>query len=453
MRHVIKLCLIFLSCIPLWEKWNYESLEDIRKRGKLRVILPFSESSFFIYKDEKMGFEYELLSMLSKHLNLELEIIPAKNLESLPYLLNSQPADLIASNITITREREKELQFTEHFLTTRQVLVQRKKDNTYPDIYVHNVVELIGKKIYVSKKSAAIARLKSLQEEIGGKILVEEIENTDMDELIAKVHEGEIDYTIADEIIAVTNQTYYDNLDINIAVSFPQKIAWVVRRNSPELQKEINKWIYKIRGDGTLEKIKTKYYLETKNIIEEQEPTLPDSKKNEFPFYSILENKAKHLDWDGKLLASVVYEESKFRTNAKSWAGASGLMQIMPSTANAYGVNSKELLNPEINISVGVKHLDYLQKLWNKIPDREQRIKFTLASYNAGQGHIQDARILAVKLGLNPNVWDGNVEKAVLLLSNPDYYNMNGIQYGYCRGRETYNYVRKIFQKYHSYKN
>ncbi len=458
MRHIIKLCLLFLSCIPIWESWHYETMEDIRKRGKLRVILPFNESSFFIYKEEKMGFEYELLELLAKDLNLELELIPAKNLENLPYLLNSQPADLVAANIAITRERERELKFTEHFLTTRQVLIQRKKDNEYPDVYIQSVLDLIGKKVYVIKKSSYSHRLKYLQEEIGGKIFIEEIAgDTDIDELILKVHEGEIDYTIADETIAFINQTYYENLDTSVAVSFPQKIGWVVRRNAPELQKEINKWIYKIRGNGTLEKIKNKYYVEQKIILEDEKTEdsfvlAQVSEKEQIPFAYIIQTEAKNLDWDWRLLASVIYKESQFKVNARSWAGALGLMQIMPSTAKIFGVTTKSLLIPEVNISIGVRHLQYLQKLWSKIPNKEQRIKFILASYNAGQGHIQDARVLAIKKGLNPNVWDGNVEKTVLLLSNPDYYNLEEIRFGYCRGRETYEYVRKIFQKYQSMK-
>jgi len=454
-------CLVSLnSCIAIWEAWNEERLEDIIRRGKLRVLMPYNPTSFFIYREEKMGFEYELLSLLAKELNLELEITPTKDIDNLPYLLNSIPADLVAANITITRERQKELMFTENLLTTRLVLVQRKKTPESQN-YISNVVELIGKKIHIRKKTAYYTRIKTLQEEIGGTIIIEEVTGEeDTEDLIERVSKGEIDYTIAEETLALTNQTYYSNLDVTVPISFPQKIAWVVRRNSPELLRAINKWIYKIKSDGTLQKIKKKYYIEPKVISQSNEiinetnnKTKPLLKYKISPYDEILQREAQKLGWDWRLLAAVIYQESKFKANARSWAGAVGLMQIMPSTAASLGLSTKDLFDPEKNISYGVKYIQYLQKLWVKIPDPEQRIKFTLASYNAGQGHVIDARVLAIAQDKNPNIWDGNVERTILLLSHPDYYNKDEVRFGYCRGKETYEYVRLIFEKYKSYKN
>ncbi len=454
-------CLVSLnSCIAIWEAWNEERLEDIIRRGKLRVLMPYNPTSFFIYREEKMGFEYELLSLLAKELNLELEITPTKDIDNLPYLLNSIPADLVAANITVTRERQKELMFTENLLTTRLVLVQRKKTPESQN-YISNVVELIGKKIHIRKKTAYYTRIKTLQEEIGGSIFIEEVTGEeDTEDLIERVSKGEIDYTIAEETLALINQTYYSNLDVTVPISFPQKTAWVVRRNSPELLRAINKWIYKIKSDGTLQKIKKKYYIEPKVILESNEiineintKTKPLLKYKISPYDEILQREAQKLGWDWRLLAAVVYQESKFKANARSWAGAVGLMQIMPSTAASLGLSTKDLFDPEKNISYGVKYIQYLQKLWVKIPDPEQRIKFTLASYNAGQGHVIDARVLAIAQGKNPNIWDGNVERTILLLSHPDYYNKDEVRFGYCRGKETYEYVRLIFEKYKSYKN
>lgn len=449
-----------ISCIPVWERWNKETMEDIKRRGKLRVLMPYNQTSFFIYKEEKMGFEYELLSLLAKDLGLELEITPTKDIDNLPYLLNSISADLVAANVTITRQRQKELIFTENLLTTKQVLVQRKKNNETSQKFLPNVVELIGKKVHIRKRSAYYARLKALQEEIGGTIPIEEVGGEeDTDDLIERVSKGEIDYTIAEETIALVNQTYYSNLDVSVPISFPQKISWVVRRNSPELLREINKWIYKIKGDGTLLRIKKKYYLESKAITESEEPkpeTIPKEKTNSgkriSPYDEIFQREAPKLGWDWRLLAAIVYQESKFKPGARSWAGATGLMQLMPSTANGLGLSGKDLFDPDKNITAGVKYIQYLQKLWTKIPDPEQRIKFILASYNAGQGHVIDARILAIAEGKNPNIWDGNVERTMLLLSNPDYYNRDDVRFGYCRGKEPYEYVRIIFQKYKTYK-
>jgi membrane-bound lytic murein transglycosylase F len=446
------------SCIYVWEKWTEESFEDVKKRGKLRVILPYNQTSYFLYKEEKMGFEYELLVLLSKELGLELEINTTKDIDNLPFLLNSYQADIVAAHITVTKKRQKELSFTENLLSTRQVLVQRKKNPQDVSKYLLSVVDMVGKKIYVRKKSVFYTRLKTLEGEIGGKFDIQTVEGEeDTEDLIEKVSKGEIDYTIAEETTALINQTYYENLDVSVPISFPLKISWVVRKNSPELLREVNKWIYKIKGDGTLQKIKSKYYKESKIMsevaIEPQKEIVKQKTVYKIsPYDAILQREAVKLGWDWRLLAAIIYQESKFKSTARSWAGASGLMQLMPSTAASLGLKSNEIFDPEKNIQAGVKYLIYLQNVWTKIGNQEQKIKFVLASYNAGIGHVIDARILAISLEKNPNIWDGNVEKTILLLSNPDYYNKDEIKYGYCRGKEPYEYIRIIFEKYKYYK-
>lgn len=447
------------SCIYTWEKWTQESLEDVKKRGKLRVVLPYNQTSYFLYKEEKMGFEYELLDLLSKEMGLELEITTTKDMDNLPYFLNSFQADIVAAHITVTKERQKELAFTEDLLSTSQVLVQRKKDHKETNSkHLLSAVDMVGKKIHVRKKSPFYKRLKALEEEIGGSFDIQIVEGEEeTDDLIEKVSKGEIDYTIAEETVALINQTYYDNLDVSVPISFPLKISWVVRRNSPELLKEVNKWIYKIKGDGTLQKIKSKYYKESRIIAETAPEPVKEVVKKKIvykisPYDAILQREAVKLGWDWRLLAAIIYQESKFKPTARSWAGASGLMQLMPTTANSLGLKTSEIFDPEKNIIAGVKYLVYLQKVWMKIGNSEQRIKFVLASYNAGIGHVIDARILAISMGKNPSVWDGNVEKMILLLSNPDYYNRDEIKHGYCRGKEPYEYIRIIFQKYNYYR-
>ncbi|MCB1176273.1 MAG: transporter substrate-binding domain-containing protein, partial [Leptospiraceae bacterium] len=254
----------YFSCIQVWERWTVETFDDIKKRGTLRVILPYNDSSFFVYKDEKMGFEYELLNLLSQELGLKLEISTTKEEDNLPYVLNSYDADIVAAHLTVTNKRKKELLFTESILATRQVLVQRSK-NTVGTVYLQSVVDMVGKKIHVRKKSPYYTRLKALETEIGGKFDIQIVESDDdTEDLIDKVSKGEIDYTIADEITALMTKTYYQNLDVSVPISFPQKISWVIRKNSPELLREVNKWIYKIKGDGTLNAIKNKYYKESK---------------------------------------------------------------------------------------------------------------------------------------------------------------------------------------------
>lgn len=449
------------SCIAIWEKIHSLSLEDIKKRGKLKVITAYNPGSYFIYKEEKMGFEYELLKLLAKDLELELEITPSKDLKNLPYLLNTKDDDLVAASIVVSKNMSSEVIFTDHLMTTRQVLIQRKESyHPKPKIkneFINKTLDLIGKTIHVRKDSDYAKRLKTLQDEIGGKIIIKELDtNITTDEMIEKVYRGEIDYTIADEPTAQINQAYFSELDTSLPISFEQKISWVVRRNSPELTVAINDWIGRMKKNGTIDKIHEKYFHMSRRILEKLKEDTPEkkpkSKKAISPFDDIIKENAKIIDWDWRMLAALIYQESHFNPRAKSWAGASGLMQIMPSTGEGYGLKPSELFEPKKNIKAGVKYLQWLEKFWIKIKDKQEKLKFVMASYNAGQGHVLDAIALTKYYGKNPYIWDENVAIYMRSLSDPDFYNKDVVRYGYCRGIEPFNYVKEIQNKYAEYK-
>jgi membrane-bound lytic murein transglycosylase F len=166
----------------------------------------------------------------------------------------------------------------------------------------------------------------------------------------------------------------------------------------------------------------------------------------------ILRKESESIMWDWRLLASMVYQESRFNAEAVSWAGAFGLMQLMPGTAKNYGVTSES--SPREQVRAGVKFIQWLDdRFKDVIVDEEERIKFILAAYNIGYGHIQDARRLAEKNGADPDIWMGSVEEWLLKKSDPKYYTDQVVKYGYARGIESYNYVREVLERYEHYKN
>jgi len=168
------------------------------------------------------------------------------------------------------------------------------------------------------------------------------------------------------------------------------------------------------------------------------------------PYDSLIQESAEKLDWDWYLLAAQIFRESKFNPRAESWAGAIGLMQVMPRTGNEYGMTN--LYDPEENIYAGTHHLMWLQKQWqSKITDKEERIKFILASYNVGLGHLQDAIRLTEKYGGNPKRWN-DVSDYLLKKSYRKYFNDPVVEYGYCRGIEPIEYVKSILDIYENYK-
>jgi membrane-bound lytic murein transglycosylase F len=168
------------------------------------------------------------------------------------------------------------------------------------------------------------------------------------------------------------------------------------------------------------------------------------------PYDDLIKAGAEKLGWDWRLLAAVVYQESKFNPGGESWAGARGLMQLMPETAKRFGAS--DVNNPKESMKAGVNYLMYLEKYWAKrVPDQQERLKFILASYNAGLSHILDARKLCVKYGKDDAIWE-DVEFFLLKKSDPKYYRDPLVKTGYCKCEEPVNYVRFVLERFEEYK-
>ena len=434
-------------------------LEDIRKEGVLRVLIIYSSTSYFLYKGEPMGFEYELLERLAEHLDLDLKLIISTNLDTQFEVLNRGDVDLIAHGMTITNQRKWEVDFTEYLYLTRQVLVQKQPDNylkmkwsTLQKQLIHDPIELINDTVSIRKNSAYYERMMSLSNEIGGTIFIDTLDSgLSTDEIINKVVDGEIKYTIADENLAKINASYHPILKIDVPVSFSQRIAWVTRKKSPEFRKVINKWILAERSQADYNVIYNKYFKNKRTFRKRTRSDFYSLNNNQISEYdNLIKKYAKAIGWDWRLLASQIYQESMFNPKSMSWVGAKGLMQLMPATGKSYGI--KNLENPEQNIRGGTAYLAWLYKSFSDIPDSLTRIKFMMAAYNCGYGHMNDAQRLAKHNGLDPTLWSDNVEKMILALSYPKNFNKPMIKYGYVRGMEPVNYVNEIFDRYEHYK-
>lgn len=432
-------------------------LNEISTRGKLIALTDYNSTSYFIYRGQPMGYQYELLQNLAKHLDLELEIIVNNNLEESFNALINHDCDVLAINLTVTNERQQMFNFTQAIGQTRQVLIQRKPKNwqvmasyNIEKELIRNQLDLAGKTVHVMKNSAFVSRLKNLEGEMGDSINIVEVDNYEVEQLIGLVSEGKIDYTVADEEVALINQTYFPNIDVYTAISFPQKQAWAVNKNSPELLKAINQWLDSFKGSDLHAVIYNKYFRDMKAKQRSESPYLSLTGGKISSYDKIIKKYSTQIDWDWRLLASMIYQESRFNPNIKSWAGAFGLMQLMPQTAQRFGANKNS--GPEEQIKAGTKFIAWIDKqLINEIPDKNERIKFILAAYNVGLGHIMDARRLAKAYGKDPNIWTDNVDFFIRNKSNPQYYNNNLVKYGYCRGEEPYNYVKEIMQRYELY--
>ena len=436
-------------------KWD---LEQIKASGTLRALTVYSGTSYFLYKGRPMGYEFELLERFAEYLDVDLEMIVVKNINELFEKLNNGEGDIIAHGLTITTDRKEEVSFSNHLYLTKQVLVQKKPDNwrgmswtKLKKVLVHDPIDLLEDTISIRSMTSYKERIYNLSDELGGTIHINLLSGElATDEIIEKVVNGDIKYTIADNNIASIMATYYPILDVKVPVSFSQRIAWATRHDSQNLLNATNNWLKQIKRKIDFNVIYNKYFKNKKYFRRRIKSNFYSLNNQQIsPYDGLIKKHSKVLNWDWRLVASQVYQESKFDPRVSSWAKASGLMQLMPNTAKELGVTNRS--DPEQSIKGGTKYLKRIWKNFEHIPDSIQRTKFAMASYNCGMGHVFDAQRLAEIEGLKKDVWDDHVETMVLKLSKPEYYNNPIVKYGYVRGLEPYNYVKQIFERYQHY--
>lgn len=433
-----------------------KDLSAILDIGELVLITENSSTSYYLYRGQPMGYDYELIKKFADDMGLDLKVKVMSDLNEMIENLQQGEGDIIAGNLTITSDRRELMHFSEPLMETRQVLVQKKPDDwrkmrrrELESSLVRSPLELAGKTVYVHEFSSFYQRLQNLQQEIGQAIDVRLASgDVDSETLIRMVAEGLIDYTIADENVAMLNQTYYPQLDVKTGISFPQQIGVAMRANADSLKTVFDLWLKRSSINQRKGYLENKYFRAVK-----------DQKSRVFSEYSSLKGDrispydehirriSESIGWDWRLLAALIYQESRFNPNAKSWAGAFGLMQMMPQTAQRFGIDTTD--KEVANLEAGAKYISFLEDFWeDKIDDPEERRKFVLASYNVGPGHVLDAQKIAKKLELDPKKWDENVADCLLLKSQPHYYQMEGVKHGYCRGEQPYAYVRHIYDHY-----
>ena len=443
---------------------NYDTVRYTHTPGVLRVLVDNSLTSYLIYKGVPRGFEYEMLNWFARDQNLELEINISTNLDHIIDTLAMRDYDIAAGNLNITQYRQELVNFTNPILRARQVLIQKLPDNyrqltldEINDALIRDPLDLNGDTVHVRKGSSFYSSLQNFMKETAINIYIDTIPGmVATDSLIEMVAKGEIRFTVADENRARTLKSYFSNIDINTPISLHRPIGWAVPKSADLLLDSLNAWIDANRGSLEYNVIKNRYFNPNaavrRNIRRSYKPAREGNISN---FDPLIRYYAERINWNWILLAAQVFKESNFNADSRSWMGAIGLMQVLPSTAKQYGVQIHNLRDPSPNLLAGTRHLDYLHKYWKQtIPEADslELIKFTLASYNVGQGHMEDARRLAEKYDLDPDIWDDNVEKMIINKSYPKYYTDKVVKYGYCRGTEPAQYVKDILYYYNLYR-
>jgi membrane-bound lytic murein transglycosylase F len=228
-----------------------------------------------------------------------------------------------------------------------------------------------------------------------------------------------------------------------------KQLAWRIGKNKPQLTKALQEWY----RPQLLEEVKKEedYLLSSRSVKRRVYAPMLNAKGGVISHYDhLFMTYSRDIRWDWRLMAAQCYQESTFDPRAVSFAGAKGLMQIMPGTADHLGLSRDKLYDPESNIAAAAKYIAELQQSFSDIRENYERTNFVLASYNGGAHHIRDAMALARRDGRNPHRW-ADVSAYVLKLAQPAYYNDPLVKHGYMRGSETVDYVSKIRQRHAGY--
>lgn len=429
---------------------------DIKEDGTLKMITRYSSNTYFLHQGLEWGFEYELVSKFAENHDLALEVVivgPEEN----PYdMLNRGEGDLIAANYAATEERKKYVNFTRPYNLVDQVLVFSDDIEDAPQ----SIEEVAEREIPVTvrRNSSYYHRLQGLKKN-GVEVPIQLVSNEkDTESLLFEISNNNSDYqaTVADDNIFQATNKYMKGLRKGPVIAENDTIAWAIRKNAPDLESELNGFLYDHfrfgRSDEApkrssfLNILRKRYFESGPQIAEYYNP---ESKRKNLgiisPYDDLIKQVADSAGIDWLLVASIAAQETKFNPQSKSWAGAVGLMQVLPRYSEIR--DEEKLYNEEINVREGVRiikeHLDHYSYM-----DSTNQWSFALAAYNAGQGHVADARRLAIDHNKNPNEWE-NVADALLKLMHRKYY--KDARYGFCRGIETVRYVQEIKNRYQTY--
>ena len=443
----ILLLLFLVGCKP---SDDINRLPNINKNKKEIVFVTHNgPSTYYLNSDgQAAGLEHDLAQLfVAQHYpDHTLRFVLVNSItDVIPSLLKNK-AHIAAANLTVTHLRQHLVLFGPPYQETQQQLIFNSELNKKPK----TLDELQGKTLAVPDGTSYAERLTELMQEYP---LLEwqARKRTNTEILLEEVADGVLDYTVADSHLVSVMQNYYPNLQVAQATSPKENIAWAMSKNAdPAMVKKMNDFFNHIKTNGTLRNLLDRYYGHSERLNSLDITTFLKRINTLLPKYIHLFKQAQEitgLDW--RLLAAVSYRESHWDTFNTSPTNVRGLMMLTEATADQMGVTDR--LDPKQSIPAGAK---YLLKLRDTVPERipePDRTYMALAAYNIGYAHVEDARVLAKRLKLNPDSW-ADVKKTLVLLKNPEYYTT--LKYGYASGGapvifvESVRSYQRILEKY-----
>lgn len=436
--EIVLYTLLILLVLGIWFKPQQSMLTQIHQAGELIVYTRNTPTTYYEARDERQGFEYDLAKRFADYLGVKLKLIVPEFEDMLPKLAAGQ-AHIAAAGLTITPEREAFVRFSPPYQEISEQVIYRVGTGK-PD----DVAELIGKRIGVLKGSTHEQTLLSHQQSLPALRWIAQ-EGTDSTELLTLLANKELDYIVLDSNEFLINRSYYPGLAVAFNISETQSLAWAYpKRRDPEFTQVLNNFFDLIDRNGELTQLEERYYGHTERFKRVDAVFFLRDVERKLPSYAAMfKDAAATYDIDWRLLAAIGYQESLWDEDAVSPTGVRGLMMLTRRTAGQMKIKNR--LDPAASIDGGTRYYQLLKKRLPPTIKEPDRTWMTLAAYNVGFGHLQDAQQLTRKRDGDPDKWV-DVKQNLPLLSQKKYY--KDLRYGYARGREPVVYVQNIRNYY-----
>jgi membrane-bound lytic murein transglycosylase F len=413
------------------------ALETIRARGALRVVTLNLPTCYYLGAQGTEGLEYQLASAYATRLNVRLNMYPVANEHDMQTELAAGRADIAACSLTAAAGWSEAGVAAEPYAQIPQLVVY-SHTGTRP----RDTLQLESAKLAVRAGSPQERILQRLKSTVAPSLTWEETAPSSADP-VEDVDDGSAQYAISDAREFSFAHHLYPNVLVGFELPEQRPVQWLVRRDAPQLLASVNAFFHQLRASGELAQLLQDTSGDARPFAYEESREFQQHVAERLPRYrSWFEQAGAKFGLDWRLLAALGYQESKWDPHAASDQGARGVMMLTADTAQAMGIKDRN--NPEQSIFAGAH---YLTEVRDKIPDHipePDRTWFTLAAYNVGFGHLEDARIITQAQGKDPDSW-AEVRTRLPLLAQERW--SERAKHGYARGWEPVQFVDRI-QRY-----